>query len=520
MNSSSDELNRIEDALHATARRLPGKQAVVDGDRSLDYSTFERTVMGLADRLATAGVTGGDRVAIFLDKTLESAIALYGIWNVGAIAVPINESLRATQVRHILDDSGSKLLISSPRKLAGIEATAYEGTPHIELDLTALGTAPSPSARDSDSNGGGGGARTELPGGDAPAIILYTSGSTGRPKGILISHANLLAGARIVTRYLEIRPDERILSVLPFSFDYGLNQLLTAVGQGATIFLLRSHFPADICRALEKFEITAMAGVPTLWIQLMQRHSPLPKRPFPHLRYITNSGGVFPVELVKRYREHLPHTRIYLMYGLSEAFRSTYLPPDEVDRRPGSMGRAIPECEILVVRENGQECDVEEPGELVHSGPTVALEYWNRPEATVAVFRPDPRGENEHPGKVVYSGDLVRRDADGFLTFVGRRDQQIKSHGFRISPEEVEEAIQLSKLVAEVIVRGVPDEVAGMAVEAHVVPREPDSFTVEQLLKYCEAEMPRYMVPKHIKVHASFPRTSSGKVDRKGVGTN
>jgi acyl-CoA ligase (AMP-forming) (exosortase A-associated) len=498
-------LNRIEDALFAGALRSPVKDVVVDGDHHLSFARLAGTTGSLAINLAAQGLSRGDRVAIFLDKTIESVVALYATWIAGAVAVPINEGLRATQVRHILDDSGSKLLISQPRKLAGIEPSAHEGVPNLQIDLAALNDGqPDPRP-------------PGLPGGNEPAIILYTSGSTGRPKGILISHANLLAGARIVARYLQLREDERILSVLPFSFDYGLNQLLTAVGQAATIYLLRSHFPADICRALERFEITGLAGVPTLWIQLMQRHSPLPQRSFPHLRYITNSGGVFPVELVKRYREHLPQTRIYLMYGLSEAFRSTYLPPEEIDRRPGSMGRAIPETEILVVRDDGTECGPDETGELVHAGPTVALGYWNRPEATEAVFRTDPRHADGGVPKVVYSGDLVCRDTEGFLTFVGRRDQQIKSHGYRISPEEVEEAIQLSRMVAEVIVRGIPDEVAGMAVEAHVVPRDPGAFSVEELLRYCEAEMPRYMVPRRIQVHGALPRTSSGKVDRKNV---
>jgi acyl-CoA synthetase (AMP-forming)/AMP-acid ligase II len=204
------------------------------------------------------------------------------------------------------------------------------------------------------------------------------------------------------------------------------------------------------------------------------------------------------------------------MYGLSEAFRSTYLPPEEIDRRPGSMGKAIPECEILVVDEHGKICGPEQVGELVHAGPTVSLGYWKRPDSTAAVFKPDPRDPNAP--LVVYSGDLVRKDADGFLYFVGRRDQQIKSHGFRMSPEEVEEAVNRSGMVAEVIVRGIPDELAGQVVVAHVVARNPETFSVADLKSFCETEMPRYMVPKHIEVHEKFPRTSSGKVDRANVG--
>jgi acyl-CoA ligase (AMP-forming) (exosortase A-associated) len=499
-------MSRIEDALRVTAHRVPTKIGVVDGDRHLTFAELERAAGGLAAELVSRGVEPGDRVAIFLDKTLEAVVALYGIWRAGAVPVPINEGLRGRQVRHILDDSGSRVLISSPRKLGGVEPEATAGVAPAEVDIGALAAAGKRARA------------AELPGAEAPAIILYTSGSTGRPKGILISHENVVAGARIVGQYLEIREDERILGVLPFSFDYGLNQLLTVVARGATIVLHRSHLPADICRALARHRITAMAGVPTLWIQLMQRHSPLPTMSLPRLRYITNSGGVFPVGLVQRYREALSGTRIYLMYGLSEAFRSTYLPPEEIDRRPHSMGRAIPETEIFAVDEQGRECGVDAVGELVHAGPTVALGYWNRPDATAAVFRADPRRADGAGSKVIFSGDLVRRDADGFFTYVGRRDQQIKSHGFRISPEEVEEAIQASRLVAEVVVRGVPDDVAGMVIEAHVVPRDPERFASGALLAYCEAELPRHMVPRRIEVHAALPRTSSGKVDRAGVG--
>jgi amino acid adenylation domain-containing protein len=440
-------------------------------------------------------------VSIYLEKSLEAAVALYGVWTAGGVAVPVNEGLRSAQVEHIVTDSGSRLFITHPRKLATLEPGTLGDVPAVEVDIDRRAERP----------------QQALPGGDTPAAILYTSGSTGRPKGILISHGNLLAGARIVIEYLGIQEDERLLSVLPFSFDYGLNQLLTAVQQGATLYLQRSPLPADICRALDRHQITALAAVPTLWIQLMQRHSPLRSLQLPHLRYITNSGGVFPVDLVEQYRSHLPHVRIYLMYGLSEAFRSTYLPPEEVDHRPASMGRAIPETEILVVDADGRECGPDEAGELVHAGPTVALGYWNRPEATAAVYRRHPL-RPQSAERVVYSGDLVRRDREGFLYFVGRRDQQIKSHGFRVSPEEVEEILHRSGLVAEAVVRGVPDEIAGQAIEAHVVPRAPDGFTSEALLAYCAGVMPRYMLPKRIEVHANLPRTSSGKVDRKAVG--
>lgn len=500
---STDQMERIEDCLRRASVLGPEKLAIVDGERRANFSDLESHARALSAQVVELGVKPGDRVGILLDKSYEAVLAFYAVWIAGGVVVPINEGLRSAQVQHILEDSGAALLISTARKLAALDASAYSSVRVLE---------PSVSGGESEAE------VPRLKGGDEPAIILYTSGSTGLPKGILVSHNNLIAGSRIVSTYLEIAEDERILSILPFSFDYGLNQLLTAVYRTATLYLQRSLFPADICRSLQNHEITALAGVPTLWIQLMQGLSPFARMQFPHLRYITNSGGAFPVELVKRYREHLPHVRLYLMYGLSEAFRSSFLPPSEVDVRPGSMGRAMPETELLVLDENDQECAPDEPGQLVHVGPTVSLGYWNRPEATAKVFRRDPRKPKDEAAPAVYSGDLVRKDAEGYLYFVGRADQQLKSFGFRISPEEVEHALYRSEMLAEVIVRGVPDDVAGTAIHAHVIPRTPETFKTAELLGYCEKEMPRYMVPKVVHVHESLPRTSSGKVDRKNVG--
>ncbi len=498
----SPSYQRIEEPLLEQADRLPQKPAVVEGERVCTYESLIARSRRLAARLRANGLDLGDRVAIYLDKTTDSVVALYATWLAGGVAVPVNETLLSRQVQHIVSHSGSRLIVSHPRKLARLDPAALDGARVITVD---------------DSERDGAWRPVQQAGGSAPAAILYTSGSTGRPKGILISHDNLLAGARIVSRYLSIQEDERIISILPFSFDYGLNQLLTAAGAGATLFLQRSAFPADICRTLTRHAITAMGAVPPLWIQLMQEHSPLAKTAFPHLRYITNTGGAFPVELVNRYREHLSGTRIYLMYGLSEAFRSTYLPPDQVTSRPGSMGRAIPETEIHVLDERGRECAPGQVGELVHRGPTVALGYWRDPEATAAVFRESPFAPPGSGERVVFSGDLVRRDEDGFLYFAGRRDQLIKCQGFRVSPDEVEETLHASGLVAEVVVQGVPDEVMGQAIVAHVVPRQPAAFTEELLLEYCRREMPRHMIPRTVRVHAALPRTASGKIDRKSV---
>lgn len=494
---------RIEEALFAAAANDPRKTAVIDGGRVFTYDWLAERAEAFAASLSSRGLADGDRVSIYLNKSIEAIVALYGTWRAGGIAVPISDSLVSRQVEHIVRHSGSRFFVSDARLTRRLHARAVETATAIEVGLDSNPRGASLSRSTDDAS---------------PAAILYTSGSTGLPKGILISHANLVAGARIVSRYLQIASDERIISIPPFSFDYGLNQLLTAVRCGSTLVLQRSALPADICRTLIRHEVTAMAAVPPLWIQLLQNTSPFSRMSFPCLRYITNTGGKLPSEAARRLRTALPHVRIYLMYGLSEAFRSTYLPPEEVDVRPDSIGKAIPECEVLVVSNDGRRCLPGEVGELVHCGPTVALGYWNDPESTAKVFRSHPFDASRASERVVYSGDLVKSDEEGFLYYVGRRDQLIKSQGYRISPTEVEDIVFETGLVKEVVATGQPDPVAGAVVVVHCVPKDPATFSIETVLDYCRREMPRYMVPRHIHVHESFPRTTSGKIDRQSVG--
>jgi acyl-CoA synthetase (AMP-forming)/AMP-acid ligase II len=331
----------------------------------------------------------------------------------------------------------------------------------------------------------------------------------------MLSHAQVMAGSSIVSRYLKITAADRILAILPFSFDAGLNQLMTAVQQGGTLVLMTFIFAREVVQMLLKEQITGMGGVPTLWSLLAQLSSSLQKHTFPSLRYITNTGGRMPQSVLKTLRQALPSTEIFLMYGLTEAFRSTYLPPEALDRCPTSIGKAIPNTEILVVNDKGQPCQPYEVGELVHRGPTVSMGYWGQPELTARVLRPHPflpseLGDSE---KVCYSGDLVSMDEEGFLYFVGRRDNMIKSSGFRISPTEVEEALFQSETLREAAVIGIPDEVLGQAVKGFVVPRDGEVLNAETLLGFCAERMPRYMVPKALEILDALPKTTSGKVD-------
>jgi acyl-CoA synthetase (AMP-forming)/AMP-acid ligase II len=353
--------------------------------------------------------------------------------------------------------------------------------------------------------------------GEDLAAILYTSGSTGTPKGVMLSHRNLLAGTRIVRTYLGIGPEDRILSILPFSFDYGLNQLLTTIEQGATIVLGSFQLGDQIVGALAKHRITGLAGVPTIWAILTKAAPALQKTPLPHLRYITNSGGAVPEATVKRLTAILPTTQIFLMYGLTEAFRSTYLPPDEVARRPTSIGKAIPECEVFPVTADGRRAKPGEPGILVHRGPTVSLGYWRRPEDSARVLKPNPlRAPHEGADLVCYSGDLVVEDEEGFLYFVGRQDAMIKSAGYRISPTEVEDVLMSTGAFRQVAVIGLPDEWVGQKVHAVGVALN-GAVDTASVLKQAAATLPGHMVPTRIDMVDTLPQTPNGKVDYKAL---
>lgn len=501
------------------ADRTPQKEALVHGEQRLSYQQVARSAAGLATALRYKNMKRGDRVGIYLDASVPQVISIFGISQSDCVYVPINALLHPDQLMHIARDCGMKGLITTPAKLLAL-ADVIPQIPTLEF-LVVVGEGEMPAvnipihlfddfiATEPPSIWRDSGIENDL------AAILYTSGSTGKPKGVMLSHANVVAGSRIVSTYLGITEKERILAVLPFSFDAGMNQLMTAFEKGGTLVLINFVFAREIVRTLLKERITGLAGVPTLWSLLSQSNSTLEKQPLSDLRYITNTGGAMPQAVLKILRQALPSTKIFLMYGLTEAFRSTYLPPEELDRRPTSMGKAIPNTEILVVNEQGELCKPGEAGELVHRGPTVSLGYWNRPEDTARALRPNPTlppemGDCE---RVCYSGDLVKMDEEGFLYFIGRRDTMIKCSGFRISPTEVEEVLfQTGKLRGAAVI-GVPDDMLGQSIKAFVVPRDGETVDMGTLLEMCAAKMPRYMVPKAVEILSELPKTSSGKVD-------
>ena len=486
-------------------RRSPGKTAVQSPDRSLSYEALSERAGALLEQLNSAGVEAGDRIAFYLDHDVDQAVAILATSAAGGIFVPVNRLLYPDQVRHILEDSGAKVLITQEDRYDRLSSMIQEMNSLEEtLLLDDIGTGE-PLIKTNPV------IEEDL------AALLYTSGSTGPPKGVMVTHRNLLAGCEIVCDYLRLRSSDNLLGLLQLSFDYGLNQLLSMLYLGGTYTFFTFNFPNDIVDALQKYEITGVAGIPTIWAGL--RRSRLSETHLPHLRFITNSGGAVPTEIVGYLQEALPATDIILMYGLTEAFRSTYLPAKELDGHEGSIGRPIPNTDIYILNESGEPCAPGEVGELVHRGPTVAKGYWNRPEETREVFRPNPlkRGGGDVSERVVFSGDLAEYDRDGFLYFVGRKNAMIKSAGVRISPWEIEEVLFKSGLVLEAAAIGVPSDMMGEVIKAYVVPLKTadnsDSRVVEKLNEFCARHMPRYMIPKEIRVVDEIPKTHHGKND-------
>lgn len=482
--------------------RLDGSAiAAESGDRFVRYFDLYRRALACAFELHRRGATRGDRVAILHRNSLSALAWLFGVARLGAVGVVISDKVKAPQLTYILRHSGARAAVISRRFRSLMRTDDPDGT--FVIDVDEIG--------DCDDN-------THLP--DAPigrhlALLIYTSGSTGSPKGVMVTHDNLAAGARIVARYLELTHQDRVLSVLPWSFDAGLNQVLSTFYAGGTVVIPRSGFAPDICRSLMEHRITGMAGVPPLWESLVRPPSRFLTLDLPVLRYISSTGGPMPLQVLLSIRQAHPETAVYLMYGLTEAFRSTYLPPELIDTHPASIGRAIPETEILILDGSGAECAVGEIGELVHRGPTVSAGYWRDPEATAKVYRRLPSCPvGAWPEYVVHSGDYVRRDADGLLHYVGRRDEQFKSLGHRVGPTQIETELLASGLIREIVV--FPDQTGNVepVITAVVVPADAEKFTSEALLEHCRMSMPNYLWPGRVIVADTLPHTSSGKLDR------
>lgn len=467
-------------------------------DGTLNHNQLRQRVAMLAGWLGEMVPDKGARVASWAAKGEITCLLPLAAARAGLVHVPINPLLKRAQVAHILADSGAKLLIGTGSRLATLEpADLPPGCAALgEGEALAAAQACARDLRPSQAD------PAEL------AAILYTSGSTGKPKGVMLSHANMWLGAVSVAHYLGLANDDVTLAVLPLSFDYGQNQLLSTWYAGGCVVPLDFLFPKDVAKACAKHGVTTLAAVPPLWVQLTEID--WPAEASAPLRRLTNSGGALTVDLVRSLRALFPQARLFPMYGLTEAFRSTYLDPALVDSHPTSMGKAIPFAEILVINDAGELAADNEEGELVHCGPLVAQGYWQDPERTAERFKPAPAA-SDYGGTAVWSGDRVRRDADGLLYFAGRRDAMIKSAGNRISPQEVEEAALATGLVAEAVALGVPHARLGQAV--HLVVRG-DAGGAEELPGRLQRDLPNFMQPQMIHWRAAMPLNPNGKIDR------
>lgn len=476
----------------------PDNAALVLRGQTLSYAALRDRVGQLAAWLQRIVPEPGARVVSWCAKGELTCLLPLAAARAGFIHVPINPVLKRLQVAHILADSGARLLIGTQARLASLEAG----------DITADCAAIAEQHALADSQGETASLPPSAANPDDLAAILYTSGSTGRPKGVMLSHANLWLGAVSVAHYLGLAEDDVILGVLPLSFDYGQNQLLSAWRAGASVVPLDYLLARDVPRACARHGVTTLAAVPPLWRQLCETE--WPDDATRSIRRLTNSGGALTPDLVKRLRARFPQAQLFAMYGLTEAFRSTYLDPALIDRNPTSIGKPIPFAEIMLADADGEAFAGPGEGELVHCGPLVAQGYWRDAERTAERFRPAPAGSS-YGGVAVWSGDRVRRAEDGLLYFAGRNDEMIKSSGNRISPQEIEEVALGTGLVVQAAAIGVPDKQLGESV--HLV-CEGQPGARDPLREKLSALLPNYMQPKHYHFREQLPLNSNGKIDR------
>ncbi len=506
---------------HIALRGAPDAVALVDKAGTMTFTELEARVGALAGWLAGRGLSAGDRVATWLPKTRVACLMPLAVARAGLVHVPVNPLLRRAQVAHILADSGARLLVTQtvragtlddgdvPDACAIVDETDLLSLFSCERGGPGLQNATPVIAGPPPSRGNGMLAPSDADP-DTLAAILYTSGSTGPPKGVMLSHANLWLGAISVAHYLKLEPEDRVLGVLPLSFDYGQNQLFSTWAAGGSVAPLDYLVARDVVKAVERVEATTLAGVPPLWVQLLEAEWPAETAAW--LKRLTNSGGALTPRLVRGLRERFPEAQVYAMYGLTEAFRSTYLDPALIDTHPDAMGRAIPFAEVSVVKPDGTRAAPGEAGELVHSGPLVAQGYWQDAERTAQRFRPAPGGN----GMAVWSGDTVVEGEDGLLRFVGRDDEMIKSAGNRISPLEVEEAVLAGGEAREAVAVGVPDERLGQAI---VVMLAGDAGGEGALRARLRTALPSFMQPGIYLWRDELPRNANGKLDRSAIAS-
>lgn len=505
---------RVEQFLRAGARDHGDKIGLIAGGRRLSYAEIDDLSDRLASSLEAHGVRRGDRVLIFMDNCWEAVVSIFATLKAGAVFSPINPSTKADKLAYVMRNCRASAILTQA-KLGGTTAAALAEAPSVHLAIIAgepdsmpdsllgalsfdacLAVEASPVEH--------GGIDIDL------AMLIYTSGSTGRPKGVMMTHRNIEAASGSITTYLRKQHDDIILNVLPIAFDYGLYQLIMSMRMGATLILEKSFaFPQAIFETMRRERVTGFPLVPTMAAMILQMKD-LEPGSFPDLRFVTNTAAALPPAHIARLRELLPGVRLYSMYGLTECKRCTWLPPEELDNRPGSVGIAIPNTEAYIADDEGNRVPHGTVGELVIRGPHVMQGYWENEGATNAALRPGP-----NPGeRVLHTGDLFRADNDGFLYFVGRKDDIIKSRGEKVAPKEVETVLHNCPGIAEAVVIGVPDPVLGQAIKALVVASDP-ALTERAIIRHCAQHLEDFMVPKSVEFRSELPKTDTGKISRR-----
>lgn len=513
----------VQDFFKLSATLNPKKEALICAEGRWTYEELDEACELLADFFVQIGLGFQDRVAIFLDNSAEAVISIYSTLRAGGVFLVINGAVKPRKLEYILRDSGASILIADASRAAVVMEAAKEietlttvwvGEPYTSrlprsFRWEEIFERGSPSAAlHSEAH------RKPERGIDLDlAALIYTSGSTGEPKGVMSSHLNIVSAARSIIAYLENNDGDKVLNVLPLSFDYGLYHVLMTFMFGGSLVLERSFaFPVKILEIIQAERITGFPIVPTIAALLLKMENP-GRYDLSSIRYVTNTGGVLPVEHIRRLRRIFGSARIYSMYGLTECKRVSYLAPEQLTFRPESVGRPIPNCRAWVVGANGKEAAPGEVGELVVSGANVMAGYWNAPELTAKTFR---RGR--YPGeKLLYSGDLFKKDEEGFLYFIARKDDQIKTKGERVSPKEIENMVCELEGVAEAAVIGVADETMGQAIKCFVVLRPGSEIGEKEIMRHCAANMEPFMTPRYVEILEQMPCNAHGKIDKKAL---
>jgi len=503
----------LHDGFVANSQKCPDKIAVKVEKEGLTYGQFFQHCRALAHHLRDQGLQKGDRVVLFMDNALDTCIAIFGVLMAGGVFVLVNPTTKYNKLCYILNDCAARILITQTSRNLDRNMLMHDApaVATVIMDKDGAGTdVPSPSLAAIYSPPPADRTLPRIIDADLAALI-YTSGSTGNPKGVVMTHHNMVSAAQSIITYLENSPSDIILNTLPMSFDYGLYQLLMAMTFGGTLILEKDFvYPAVIVQRLLDEQVTGFPGVPTIFALLFKTGG-LERLAFPALRYITNTAAALPVEFIKKLRGFFPETRIYSMYGLTECKRVAYLPPEDIDRKPGSVGRAMPNCEVYLTDDDGKPVSPGEIGELYVRGSNVMQGYWNLPQETARTLVP-----GRHPyERVLRSGDLFRMDDEGYLYFVGRQDDMIKSRGEKVSPREVENVLYQLAEVEEAAVIGVSDEVVGQAVKAFIKIASPHRLTERQVLQHCARNLESFCVPKYVEFVDELPKSANGKIDKK-----